>query len=199
MRMTVDGRLAAGFQWIDQPRYRVDGEAIVLSVEPDTDWWQRTHYGFRRDNAHCLVTEVDGNVAVVVRASLAPRSRFDQAGLVVRYDEGHWLKCSCEFETPMHGRIGSVVTNAGYSDWATVDLEPMPDSAWYRVSAKGDDYLIEWSRDGEVWRQQRIARLHRPASATRRVGIYACSPMPDGGFEARFDQFAIGPSAWKAE
>ena len=45
--------------------------------------------------------------------------RFDQCGIVVYLDSENWLKASIEYENDRFQHLGSIVTNGGYSDWAT--------------------------------------------------------------------------------
>ena len=47
---------------------------------------------------------------------------FDQCGVVMYLDSENWLKASIEYENERFQRLGSVVTNLGYSDWATTDI-----------------------------------------------------------------------------
>ena len=43
-------------------------------------------------------------------------------------------------ENNEYQRLGSVVTNKGYSDWATTDVEASIKSMWYRLSRRESDY-----------------------------------------------------------
>ncbi len=39
-------------RWINPPaRSRIDRDTVELVTEPGTDFWQRSYYGFRNDNA----------------------------------------------------------------------------------------------------------------------------------------------------
>jgi len=194
--MVDQGRLSSRFTWTQEPIHRLEAGRLRVTTAPDTDFWQRTHYGFQRDNGHVLGTPVTEDFSLAVRVETFPRQQYDQAGLMVRADPDHWIKASCEFETPTHSRLGSVVTNRGYSDWATVDLTDPPAVLWYRIRSQHQlrDFLIEASFDGLAWRQLRIARLQTEAPSLR-VGLYACSPLP-GAFDAVFDSFSLGPSDW---
>jgi len=181
-------------QWFNEPRHEFRLGRLHLATSPDTDFWQRTHYGFRRDNGHALLTPVTENFCMIVRTVFRPRLQYDQCGLMVRLDAENWIKASTEFESPDHSRLGSVVTNLGWSDWATVDLSGPVEEMWYRIQSRGQDFLLEFSRDGQTWSQLRIAHLHQ-AFETLAIGPYACSPM-QGSFEAEFDHYQVGPSTW---
>ena len=56
-------------------------------------------------------------------------------------------------------RLGSVVTNHGYSDWATTDISSDIKSMWYRFSRRDSDYCIECSENGINFRQMRIFHM----------------------------------------
>ncbi|RFA30026.1 hypothetical protein CAI21_07355 [Alkalilimnicola ehrlichii] len=168
-----------------------------MRTSPDTDFWQRTHYGFRRDNGHCLLTRKESDFSISVKTTFSPKKQYDQCGLIVRLDHDNWIKTSTEFESGNHSRLGSVVTNSGYSDWATIDINEPVNEMWYRIQSKNDlsDYIIEFSEDGDNWKQLRITHLLEAKSFVD-IGIYACSPM-DSSFSAEFSQLSIANSNWK--
>jgi regulation of enolase protein 1 (concanavalin A-like superfamily) len=110
--------------------------------------------------------------------------RFDQCGVVMYLDSENWLKGSIEYENEEFQHLGSVVTNHGYSDWATTEISASVKSMWYRLSRREDDYCIECSDDGYKWKQMRVCHMHEGAGKVR-FGIYACSPE-DSSFTAEF-------------
>lgn len=40
------------FRWINEPAEWSIGQSLEVRTRPDTDYWQRTHYGFQGDNGH---------------------------------------------------------------------------------------------------------------------------------------------------
>jgi regulation of enolase protein 1 (concanavalin A-like superfamily) len=198
--------------WINEPRqFDVTPERVELVTEPGTDFWQRSFYGFRNDNAPALLVESDQNFSFTTRVTFHYQQQFDQCGLVIYLDSENWFKASIEFENEEFSRLGSVVTNMGHSDWATTDI-PSTTSIWYRLSRRGPDFLIESAMDGLQFRQMRIFHLHvlgettremgeqdppLPASQAIRFGIYACSPL-ESSFVATFENFVMEPCLWRA-
>ena len=89
-----------------------------------------------------------------------------------------------------------MVTNRGWSDWATTEIPADIKEMWYRLSRREDDYRIECSKDGSRWKQMRICHMHEGAGKVR-FGIYACSPE-DSSFTAIFSDFRLTECAWKA-
>ena len=85
--------------------------------------------------------------------------RFDQCGVVMYLDSENWLKGSIEYENDNFQHLGSVVTNNGYSDWATTEIDAEIKSMWYRLSRREDDYCIECSEDGIRFKQMRICHM----------------------------------------
>ncbi len=194
------GKIDARFSWFNPPAaIEIKNDRLHVRTAPNTDFWQGTHYGFRRDDGHCLLTSVTSDFSMTVRTAFLPQQQYDQCGLMVRGDQGHWIKVSTEYEDPKHSRLGSVVTNMGWSDWATTDVGSDVTSRWYRIRSQRasgmKDFLIEASEDGNNWRQLRIAHMQGDFNKLA-VGIYACSPMPNGGFEATFERFSLGNSTW---
>jgi len=192
--MIIDDKICENYFWFNKPQFEIKNEKLVIKTSPDTDFWQNTHYNFQRDNGHCLLTTVDKDFSITVRTEFSPEKQYDQCGLMIRIDAQNWIKASVEFETKTHSRLGSVVTNLGFSDWATIDINSEINSMWYRIQSKQKDILIEYSTDGMDWKQLRIAHLHSDYKAIH-VGIYACSPM-NSSFEAKFDHFCLEESRW---
>ena len=186
-------------EWVREPASwkACDDGSIEVTTEPGTDLWQRTYYHFRNDNAPALQVTCDKSFfSFSVRTDFSgAHHRFDQCGVVMYLDADTWLKGSVEYEDGRIAHLGSVVTNRGYSDWATTEIAADVSHMWYRLSRREDDFRIDCSDDGVTWRQMRIAHVHGATGAVR-VGIYACSPE-DSSFTARFDHLDLGPCAWE--
>ena len=186
-------------QWIREPKsYSIEADTIRITTEPNTDLWQRTYYHFRNDNAPVLQMETaDKFFSFVVKTDFAEsKHRFDQCGVVVYLDSENWIKGSIEYENDEFQHLGSVVTNNGFSDWATTEIPADIKSMWYRLSRRGDDFCIECSEDGVRFRQIRVCHLNA-ASDTIRFGIYACSPE-DSSFTAIFTGMEVTECKWLA-
>lgn len=183
-------------EWIRAPKnYKISKDKIEIFTEPQTDLWQRTYYGFRNDNAPVLQLVTDEKYfSFTVKASYDYKRRFDQCGVVVYLDGENWLKASVEYENGTMQRLGSVVTNHGYSDWATVDVDAAVNTVWYRLSRREYDYCIECSFDGVNFKQMRICHLSEGGGEIR-FGIYACSPE-QSSFKAVFTEMELTECKW---
>ena len=182
--------------WLHEPKHRWEDDVLTIVTEAETDFWQGTHTGYRRDNGHGLLTDVQHDFSLEARCSFVPSNRFDQGGLMVRIDMENWIKVCIESETKSVSRLGSVVTNLGYSDWASVDIDATVRRMWFRVQGKGADILIECSETGKHWRQMRIAHLHAYPGRLS-IGVFACSPSQGSGFDAVFDHLSISDRLWE--
>lgn len=89
-----------------------------------------------------------------------------------------------------------MVTNHGYSDWATTVIPADVKSMWYRLSRRESDYCLECSADGVSFQQMRVCHIHEGKGRIR-FGIYACSPE-DSSFQAVFTDLNITECKWKA-
>ena len=184
--------------WTRAPAdYTLHENKIEIITAPHTDLWQRTYYHFRNDNAPVLQMETDeAYFSFVVKTEFDSKHRFDQCGIVMYLDSENWLKASIEYENDHFQHLGSVVTNQGYSDWATTEIDPDIRSMWYRLSRRADDYCIECSLDGITFKQMRICHMHK-GGGTIRFGVYACSPE-DSSFKATFTHMALTECLWPA-
>lgn len=190
-------QIPVDFYWFNEPKRVEFDNGLVMITKANTDFWQGTHYGFRRDDGHCLLTRLEGDFALSTQVSFTPKTQYDQCGLIVRLDAANWIKLSTEYEDETTSRLGSVVTNLGFSDWATQDIAPTIREIWYRISKRGADFLLESSLDGQQWQQMRVTHLHRPF-ATIEAGLYACSPLGED-FRCRFHWLTLADNQWFSE
>jgi len=190
----LEPSIPSGWTWLNEPaRYRL-GNGLEIYTGEQTDFWQNTHYGFRRDDGHCLLRRQTGDFSLMTHVEFEPREKYDQCGLIVRVDAQNWIKVSTEYESAHASRLGSVVTNLGYSDWATQDIASSYGEMWYRISRRGSDFLLESSYDGRTWFQLRITHLHQLAAGCE-IGVYACSPIGKD-FHCCFKTVEISDNAW---
>ncbi len=187
------------FQWTREPEsYEIKGNEVRVLTRPYTDLWQRTYYHFQNDNAPVFQMETEELFfSFTVRTDFREsHRRFDQCGIVMYLDSENWLKASVEYENDEFQHLGSVVTNGGYSDWATTEIPAAVKHMWYRLSRREDDYCIECSEDGIRFKQMRICHMHKGKGKIQ-FGIYACSPE-ESSFEAVFSDMKLGECMWKA-
>ena len=199
-------------EWIFKPkRFQINENSLEISTDAGTDFWQRTYYGFRNDNSPGLLLETDQNFTFSVRADFNYNMMFDQCGLLVYLDSDNWMKAGLEYENKDYSRLGSVVTNKGYSDWATSDIENQQ-SMYYRMHRRGPDFMLESSFSGKEYSQMRIFHMHQLGETTAemggqtlmsgkaariRFGLYASSPG-ESSFTAYFSEFKLTECLWKA-
>jgi regulation of enolase protein 1 (concanavalin A-like superfamily) len=185
-------------QWIRNPQsFYIGEDKIEIITKPHTDLWQRTYYHFRNDNAPVLQMKTQEKYfSFVVKTQFESKSRFDQCGIVLYLDSENWLKGSIEYENKQFQHLGSVVTNRGYSDWATTVIDASIKSMWYRLSRRGNDFCIECSQDGNVYTQMRICHMWE-AKDEIQFGIYACSPE-NSSFKATFTNLQMLDCQWSA-
>ncbi|MCR8657540.1 DUF1349 domain-containing protein [Paenibacillus endoradicis] len=183
--------------WVHEPNeYTITDEEIVIKTEGGTDFWQRTYYGFQNDNAPALLMKTNEKYfSFIVKTEFDSKQRFDQCGVTIYQNSDNWLKASIEYENEEFQRLGSVVTNLGYSDWATTDIAATQKFMYYRLSRRGSDYCIENSYDGIHYKQMRIAHLFEGVEDIQ-IGIYACSPE-ESSFKAIFTEMKFTECQWK--
>ena len=189
---------AKDMKWTREPeRFTISQERIEIVTKPHTDLWQRTYYHFRNDNAPVLqISTRERFFSFTVKTEFESKHRFDQCGVVMYLDSDNWLKASIEYENEAFQHLGSVVTNHGYSDWATTEIDAGIKSMWYRFSRREDDYCLACSQDGVRFKQMRICHMWNGGDEIR-FGIYACSPE-DSSFKATFTGMELTECKWLA-
>lgn len=109
---------------------------------------------------------------------------------MVRFSKDTWLKSSIEYIPEGNNKLGAVVTNNGYSDWSTQEIEKVHNPLFFRITRIKSNYYVDHSLNGSVWKQIRIAHLFEEQEKPILVGVYACSPQGDG-YEAHFEFIKI--------
>ncbi len=183
--------------WVHEPKVStIEDNKIVINTESKTDFWQRTYYGFQNDNAPALMLKTtEQYFSFLVKTEFDSKHRFDQCGVIIYQNSDNWIKASIEYENEEFQRLGSVVTNLGYSDWATTDIPTSQTFMYYRLSRRESDFCIENSLDGLKYKQMRMAHLFEGEDEIQ-IGVYACSPE-DSSFKATFTDMKFIECQWK--
>ena len=187
------------FRWTRGPAsFSVSEDKVEIVTKPHTDLWQRTYYHFRNDNAPVFQIETEEKFfSFTVKTSFEEsHHRFDQCGIVMYLDSDNWLKGSIEYENEQFQHLGSVVTNNGYSDWATTAIHASVKSMWYRFSRREGGYCGECSAAVENFSERRVCHMWQGGGKIR-FGIYACSPE-DSSFKAVFTNMELTECKWLA-
>jgi regulation of enolase protein 1 (concanavalin A-like superfamily) len=180
--------------WLNPPpRHMVNGDELHVETGNETDFWRETFYGFRRDSGHFLYRRVEGDFSAEVTVKGRYKVLYDQAGLMVRLSETHWVKAGIEYAD---GRMYlSVVVTNNASDWSMVGVPGDPDGVRIRLTRHHEAIWVQYldPSDGR-WKPLRLAYF--PPSKAVDVGIMCCSPQREG-FEASFTNFSVGPAIAK--
>jgi regulation of enolase protein 1 (concanavalin A-like superfamily) len=175
--------------WLNPPpASEVSDGALHVRSGEKTDFWKGTYYGFHRDDGHFLYQPRKGDFTAEVTFSGRYEALYDQAGLMIRADDKHWMKCGIEYtDGAMH--FSTVVTN-GNSDWSAFRIDHAFERLSLRVTRNGDALFIQYRTDAMPdWRMARLAWFD-PSLEELMVGPVFCSPQR-AGFEAVFHAFAL--------
>lgn len=182
-------------RYYNSPNINIQDNILEFVTQPSTDLWQNTYYNFQHDNAPFVQMKISEKYfSFTVKVKYFSKRRFDQAGIILYLDSENWLKASVEYENEKFQRLGSVVTNNGFSDWATVDIPSEVKEMYYRLSRRENDFCIENSLDGVNYKQMRICHLYN-ANDEISMGVYACSPE-ESSFKAIFSDMVISDCLW---
>jgi regulation of enolase protein 1 (concanavalin A-like superfamily) len=184
--MSIDTK---AMTWLNPPPFAEQQDlGLVVRSGEKTDFWQGTYYGFHRDDGHFLHQPHRGDFTAEVSFSARYEALYDQAGLMLRADATHWMKCGIEYTDG--ARHFSVVVTNGNSDWSAFPLDHDFEVMSVRVTRNGDALFIQYRTNRmEDWRMARLAWFD-PACDEISVGPVFCSPQR-GGFEATFHDFSV--------
>lgn len=179
-------------EWLNEPaNWQRTGDVLTVSVDPSTDFWRETGYGYIRDSGHVYGEVLAGDLDVSVRMRCTLGTQYDQAGVMLRADERTWLKTGVEF---FEGRARlSTVLTLGRSSWMVTDLPEGTDEIVLRVSRRGDAvevrYVIE---DGPA---ELAALVYMPPGREVLAGVMAAAPEGPG-FRVVFHDLRITEPDW---
>lgn len=167
------------FEWYNEPfNVRFIEQGMVVEPLEKTDFWQSSHHNFHKDDGHFFFTRRYGDFTITLKWHTEGAFAYDQCGLMLRVDNLNWVKAACLSPSLIQPQIGSVVTQKGYSDWASAGAHPLND-VWYRLKRRGGDYVLSYSLDGINYTQLRTFTLLDDEEAVK-VGAYICSPQRKG-------------------
>ncbi|RFM25797.1 DUF1349 domain-containing protein [Deminuibacter soli] len=176
-------------KWYNQPsRSSGDAHTLTMTVDPKTDYWRITHYGFIRDNGPFYYMEQEGDFEASVKITGAYNELFHQAGLMIRKDEKNWIKTGIEYVDGVQN-VSAVVTRE-VSDWSVVPRHDSPKSMWLKLLRKGDFVQISYSFDGKQFDMLRLAYF--PPKEKAMIGMVAAAPG-NKSFEVTFEDFTVTP------
>ncbi|MCA0297029.1 MAG: DUF1349 domain-containing protein [Actinobacteria bacterium] len=167
--------------WTHDPAaQRVDAGALEATAVEGSDAWRHTAYGFVHDTEHGLLAPLEVGEAVEVTVETTFTGQFDQAGVLVRADDEHWVKAGLEFADGVLN-LGAVVT-LERSDWSVAPVEWNGRAVTVRVSRAADALTVRARVDDEPFRLVRVAPFVDGEVA---AGPFLCAPTR-AGFTARF-------------
>ncbi|KAJ8707951.1 hypothetical protein PYW08_010317 [Mythimna loreyi] len=180
------------FKWVNEPKkWKINDKENVLEVttEDKTDYWEGTWYNFHHNTGHVYAVEIKEDFTFTVCVEAEFTTLYDQAGLMIYFDDKHWLKAGIEYNDgqPM---IGSVLTNE-VSDWATGVFTGNPRKFYLRMSRKGDVACVKYSTDNKIWTLLRLCPMPfstNPNSCL--VGPMCCTPTREG-LNAKFSDISV--------
>ena len=181
-------------EWLNEPaNWQRTGDLVTVSVDPGTDFWRETGYGYVRDSGHVYGEVLAGDVDVSVRVRCTLGVQYDQAGIMLRADERTWLKTGMEF---FEGRPRlSTVLTLGRSSWMVTDLPAGTDDIVLRVSRRGDAVEVRYVLGD---RQPELAALaFLPPGREVLAGVMGAAPEGPG-FRVTFQDLRITEPDWSA-
>ena len=171
------------------PKHSYEGSVLHVETGKETDVWRETFYGFWRDNGHFLHAPVTGDFTAEVRVEGRYEALYDQAGLMIRLSESHWIKAGIEYTDGVM-YFSTVVTNNA-SDWSLIKI-PAAEKVRIRLTRHREAIRVQYlDVTDNIWKPARLAYF--PPTASVEVGIMCCSPQREG-FKVTFSDYSVSPS-----
>jgi regulation of enolase protein 1 (concanavalin A-like superfamily) len=174
------------------PVFQIDDGTLTVITGEETDFWRVTEYNFIHDNGHFFSKPVDHAFTAQLHVRANFHVLYDQAGIMVRIDERHWIKIGAEFSDGQL-MMSTVLTNEK-SDWAVTPVPAASADFWIRVTVRSGSVRAQYSVNGVDWPLLRLAPF--PLADSYLVGPMCCSPQR-AGLEVHFSEFSIQPALQK--
>jgi regulation of enolase protein 1 (concanavalin A-like superfamily) len=173
--------------WLNEPKkWTGDAKKLTVTVDPGTDYWRVTHYGFIRDSGPFYYQVATGNFEATVKVTGNYQELFHQAGIMVRIDNKNWIKTGIEYVDGVQN-VSAVVTRE-VSDWSVVPRNDSPKSIWLKLLRKGDFVQVEYSFDNKAFKMLRLAYF--PPNVKAQIGMVAAAPGKKS-FPVVFENFVV--------
>ncbi|MCR4032161.1 MULTISPECIES: DUF1349 domain-containing protein [Flavobacterium] len=185
--VTVNAQKLTALRWLNEPsEWEIKDNKLIMQVTPQSDYWNKSHYGFTVYDGPFYYTERSGEFEVVLKMGGAYKTRFDQVCLMLRIDENNYVKTGVEYVDGIYNI--STVHTIDKSSWSVVGLKDKPKNIWMKAVRRLDALEIFYSTDGTNYIMTNT--VYFPEFKTVQVGMMAASP--DGkGFSAVFEDFKI--------
>jgi regulation of enolase protein 1 (concanavalin A-like superfamily) len=181
-------------EWLNEPAsWQRTSDVLTVSVDPGTDFWRETGYGYIRDSGHVYGEVLAGDLDLSVRIRGVLEAQYDQAGVMLRADERTWLKTGIEF---FEGRPRlSTVLTLGRSSWMVTDLPDGADDILLRLARRGDAVEVRYLvGDGQA---ELAALVFMPPDRAVLAGVMCAAPEGPG-FRVSFLDLNITERDWSA-
>lgn len=174
-------------EWLNEPAsWQRTDDVLQVNVDPGTDFWRVTGYGYIRDSGHVYGEVLAGDLDVAVRIRGNWSAQYDQAGVMLRADERTWLKTGIEF---FEGRPRlSTVLTLGLSSWTVANLPDDTNDVSLRLSRRGDAVEIRYSTGDSA--PDLAALVYLPPDAELLAGVMCAAPE-GAGFSVSFHELRI--------
>ena len=162
--------------WTNEPENVIQaGDELWVTARAESDYWNRTSYGFIHDSGHGLLNQLNPNSSMQVEFYLDFDQQFDQAGLILFADNDHWIKTGVEFSDGLP-QAGAVVTDE-YSDWSVAPVSEWMNS-WVTVRISRTETAVTIRAGVGDLRLLRVAPISNEFQWS--CGPMICSPSRSG-------------------
>ncbi|NHN87079.1 DUF1349 domain-containing protein [Acetobacter conturbans] len=183
-----------GGRWLNTPHAaEIRNGIFEVTTDKGSDFWRETYYGFTRDNGHFFGMPAPSRFTAQLKIRAQYEELYDQAGIMVRIDESHWVKAGIELSDG-RAMLSSVLTD-GQSDWATSPYSDDPKDFWMRATVDNGILRLQVSADGKTWPLVRLAPF--PKAESYLVGPMCCTPEREG-LKVQFSDWQLSAPLGKA-
>jgi regulation of enolase protein 1 (concanavalin A-like superfamily) len=178
-------------QWLGRPGLHASETSgtIGFGAGPRTDWFHDPRTGAVTTSAPvAVVTTGDGPVTLSCHVATELVATFDAAGLLVHYDDEHWVKLALELSPAGEPTVVTVRT-ATASDDCNHRLVT-GSTCWFRASVDERSVAFHVSDDASSW--QLVRYCAPPLTAAPTIGLLVQSPTGEGT-TGTFDSLVVEP------
>ena len=188
----MNADLFENFKWDYQSELRMEGEKLIMSATPHSNYFVDPAYGNKDLSGPYYHIETHKDFMLKAKVSHAFKNVYDACALMVMSDDTCWGKLCFEFTDIGTHSVVSVVTNGVSDDANGVDIHG--NSVYLQMAKKGNLFGMHYSLDGHHFNMVRYFSL--PVKEIFKLGFVAQSPRGDGG-DFMFDDIQFDFSSLK--
>lgn len=171
--------------WQRKPKlFILKDNSLILETEPFTS----INEDDDNHKAAEIVYEIKKDFVFIIRNDYYFKNTFDECGLTIYENNKRKAIIGTKYYDNEITRVQAIVYHDGYGDRSVREITSNITSLYYRLWHRGDTVRIQYSFNGNRYRDFREFAIERCDNYL--IGLYACSPI-NSEFDCTFSEIRV--------